>query len=115
MSSTTGSKSWLLLLTLMPGATLFLMGRSLGAVGSLLWLLWHRVGLLGKLTTLFLLLCSPICAQGQSITVTLLGTGSPVPSLERFGPSILVQAGSQVLLGRLRTGCCTAALPAGDA
>ncbi len=88
----------MLSLTLMPGATLFPIRVSLGAVGSLLWLLWRRVGLLSKTTTVFLLLCSPICAQGQSITVTLLGTGSPVPNLERFGPSILVQAGSQVLL-----------------
>src|SRR6187399_3060722 len=27
-----------------------------------------------------------------SMTVTLLGTGSPIPSLERFGPSTLVEA-----------------------
>jgi ribonuclease Z len=37
-------------------------------------------------------------ARGQEITVTLLGTGSPIPDVERFGPSILVQAGSQTLL-----------------
>lgn len=30
--------------------------------------------------------------------VTLLGTGSPTPSIERFGPSILVEAGHQRLL-----------------
>lgn len=36
--------------------------------------------------------------QNKSITVTFLGTGSPVPSLKRFGPSTLVQAGSQILL-----------------
>lgn len=35
---------------------------------------------------------------GQEINVTLLGTGSPSPSLERFGPSTLVQAGGQTLI-----------------
>ena len=34
----------------------------------------------------------------SSIKVTLLGTGAPVPSIERFGPSILVEAGGQKLL-----------------
>lgn len=39
------------------------------------------------------------CANAQSlIKVTLLGTGAPVPSIERFGPSILVEAGGQKLL-----------------
>ncbi len=33
-----------------------------------------------------------------SIKVTLLGTGAPVPSIERFGPSILVEAGGEKLL-----------------
>ena len=46
-----------------------------------------------------LLLC--LIAQdvrGQEITVTLLGTGAAIPEVDRFGPSILVQAGSQTLL-----------------
>lgn len=34
----------------------------------------------------------------QSIKVTLLGTGGPVPSIERFGPSTLVEAGGQKFL-----------------
>jgi len=34
-------------------------------------------------------------AQGQVIKVTLLGTGAPPPVMERFGPSILVEAGEQ--------------------
>lgn len=39
------------------------------------------------------------CANAQSpIKVTLLGTGAPVPSIQRFGPSILVEAGGQRLL-----------------
>lgn len=39
------------------------------------------------------------CANAQSpFRVTLLGTGAPVPSIERFGASILVEAGDQRLL-----------------
>lgn len=34
-------------------------------------------------------------APGQTIKVTLLGTGSPLPVIERFGPSILVEAADQ--------------------
>jgi ribonuclease Z len=34
----------------------------------------------------------------SSMVVTLLGTGSPTPLPDRFGPSVLVQAGDQVLL-----------------
>jgi ribonuclease Z len=40
----------------------------------------------------------PPSLGAQAIRVTLLGTGSPVPALDRFGPSILVEAGSQTLL-----------------
>jgi ribonuclease Z len=32
--------------------------------------------------------------SGQEIKVTLLGTGCPDPAIDRFGPSILVEAGS---------------------
>jgi ribonuclease Z len=32
------------------------------------------------------------------IKVSLLGTGTPVPAMSRFGPSILVEAGSQIFL-----------------
>lgn len=39
------------------------------------------------------------------IKVTLLGTGSPPPLMERFGPSILVQAGSETLLFDAGRGC----------
>jgi len=43
---------------------------------------------------------------GQSIIkVTLLGTGTPQPLMERFGPSILVQAGSKTLLFDAGRGC----------
>lgn len=34
-------------------------------------------------------------AHGQEIKVTLLGTGSPAPDINRFGPSTLVEAGGQ--------------------
>jgi hypothetical protein len=34
-------------------------------------------------------------ANGQSIKVTLLGTGCPPPVMNRFGPSILVEAAEQ--------------------
>jgi len=34
----------------------------------------------------------------RPLQITLLGTGNPRPSLERFGPSILVEAGGQRLL-----------------
>jgi ribonuclease Z len=35
---------------------------------------------------------------GQTIKVTLLGTGCPPPVMNRFGPSILVEAGDQKLI-----------------
>ncbi len=41
----------------------------------------------------------------QVIIVTLLGTGTPQPIMERFGPSILVQAGGQSLLFDAGRGC----------
>ena len=37
-------------------------------------------------------------ARSQSLKVTLLGTGAPRPTMERFGPSILVEAGKEKLL-----------------
>jgi ribonuclease Z len=37
-------------------------------------------------------------APAQDLKVTLLGTGSPRPIMDRFGPSILVEAGKQKLL-----------------
>lgn len=43
---------------------------------------------------------------GQSIIkVTLLGTGTPQPLMERFGPGILVQAGDKTLLFDAGRGC----------
>ena len=37
-------------------------------------------------------------AFAQNFKVTLLGTGNPRPTITRFGPSILVQAGAANLL-----------------
>jgi ribonuclease Z len=37
-------------------------------------------------------------AQATGINVTLLGTGYPAPRMDRFGPSILVEAGKEKLL-----------------
>jgi ribonuclease Z len=39
-----------------------------------------------------------IQAQDTAFRVTLLGTGTPRPSMERFGPSILVEAGTEKLV-----------------
>jgi len=50
-----------------------------------LWLLMANVVLAGA-------------APAQDFTVTLLGTGSPQPRMDRFGPSILVEAGKEKLL-----------------
>jgi len=54
-----------------------------------------------NIKSLFLLLLITIVSYANaqsSFKVTLLGTGAPVPSMERFGPSILVEAGGQKLL-----------------
>ncbi|MGE0811830.1 MAG: MBL fold metallo-hydrolase [Vicinamibacterales bacterium] len=40
----------------------------------------------------------PLAAQPATLQITLLGTGNPRPNMERFGPSILVEAGSTRLL-----------------
>jgi len=36
--------------------------------------------------------------EAQTIKVTLLGTGAPAPVMDRFGPSILIEAGDQKLV-----------------
>jgi len=46
----------------------------------------------------FAFLWSTESLQAQELVVTLLGTGSPTPAIDRFGPSILVQAGTQTLV-----------------
>jgi ribonuclease Z len=51
-----------------------------------------------RLFALILSAALTVCASGQSLRVTLLGTGSPQPTMDRFGPSILVEAGEKKLL-----------------
>ena len=42
--------------------------------------------------------------SAQELKVTFLGTGAPRPSFERYGPSILVEAGDKrVLVDQLGT------------
>lgn len=44
------------------------------------------------------LACGSFALQAQSIQVTLLGTGTPRPALDRMGPATLVEAGDEKLL-----------------
>jgi ribonuclease Z len=48
--------------------------------------------------SLVLLLLGSASAASDGLTVTLLGTGDPSPTITRFGPSTLVEAGSERLL-----------------
>lgn len=41
---------------------------------------------------------APTAQQPGTLQVTLLGTGNPRPNMERFGPSILVEAGERKIL-----------------
>ena len=49
-------------------------------------------------TVRLLLLVLSMNATAQELTVTLLGTGSPQPRVDRFGPATLIQAGGQTVL-----------------
>jgi ribonuclease Z len=49
-------------------------------------------------TVRLLLLLLSMNATAQELTVTLLGTGSPQPRVDRFGPATLIQAGGQTVL-----------------
>jgi ribonuclease Z len=54
-----------------------------------------------RTTSLFLIVSIAVFAvavSAQNLKVTLLGTGSPQPRMDRFGPSILVEAGKKKLL-----------------
>jgi len=73
---------------LLSGGKMTRAGRALCAsvIAGLLWLVVSpRAGAEGP-------------AGGEDFRVTLLGTGSPQPSIDRFGPGVLVQAGGQTLL-----------------
>jgi len=56
-----------------------------------------RKRLAGHLLVL-LFIAIPFSAIAQALKVTLLGTGNPRPTMERFGPSILIEAGRETLL-----------------
>lgn len=47
---------------------------------------------------LLLVALGPTIAPAQEIRVTLLGTGGPAPVMNRFGPSILIEAGGRKFL-----------------
>ena len=47
---------------------------------------------------LAILLLGKQFGYAQEIKITLLGTGTPLPSMERFGPSTLVEANGQYFL-----------------
>lgn len=53
----------------------------------------------------FVTILTSVDARGQVIKVTLLGTGSPPPVMDRFGPSTLVEAGGQKFLFDAGRGC----------
>ncbi|HEU4333316.1 MAG TPA: MBL fold metallo-hydrolase [Candidatus Eisenbacteria bacterium] len=50
------------------------------------------------LILLALMALLPVGGAAQEIRVTLLGTGAPPPSMERFGPSTLVEVGDRKFL-----------------
>jgi ribonuclease Z len=52
----------------------------------------------GAVIAIALIVFPPAGTRAQEIKVTLLGTGTPVPAMNRFGPSILVEAGKQKFL-----------------
>jgi ribonuclease Z len=68
--------------------------------------LWRE---LGKFVLAGMMLATALAfAQAppkSALKVTLLGTGNPRPVIERFGPSILVEAGDQKLLFDCGRGC----------
>lgn len=53
------------------------------------------IGLCGLLTVG---LCPPVWSQSERMAVTLLGTGTPTPRIDRLGPSTLVEAGGRRLV-----------------
>ena len=51
-----------------------------------------------RLKVIALLFLSFWSIPAQDLKITLLGTGSPIPIIDRFGPSTLVEAGPEKLL-----------------
>jgi ribonuclease Z len=57
-----------------------------------------KVSKLVLMLTLGLVVANAVHAADSDLRITLLGTGSPLPRSDRFGPSTLVEAGGQTLL-----------------
>lgn len=53
---------------------------------------------IGAAWLLILAYSLPTSVEAQILSVTLIGTGMPQPQIERFGPSVLVEAGRQKLI-----------------
>jgi len=51
-----------------------------------------------RMISVLLIFLGPMRCDAQAIKVILLGTGAPNPGIERFGPSTLVEAGTEKLL-----------------
>jgi ribonuclease Z len=51
-----------------------------------------------RLACVLALLATPAASPAQAVTVVLLGTGSPEPAADRFGPGTLVEAGGHRVL-----------------
>lgn len=62
----------------------------------------RRKFVVGSLFVPIMIAAGPTAAQepadGNDFRVTLLGTGTPVPSITRFGPSTLIQVGGETLM-----------------
>lgn len=59
----------------------------------------------GFAAALLLLSIAAAVEAGDRFQITLLGTGTPRPVMDRFGPSILIEAGPEVLLFDAGRGC----------
>lgn len=60
-----------------------------------------------RLATLIMLFSFTISANAQDFRVTLLGTGDPIPRVDRWGPATLVQVAGQDLLFDVGRGAAT--------
>lgn len=60
--------------------------------------IWRASNYLYIVALSVVMLAFATTSGAQDIEVTLLGTGDPQPSLDRFGPSTLVRAGDFVVL-----------------
>jgi len=58
----------------------------------------RRKRVLGLIVAAAVLGTAPAAQEPGTLRVTLLGTGNPRPNMERFGPSILVEAGAHRIL-----------------